>query len=184
MGSVMDLVRRLSPKGWAMVGGAFAAVVVFIVLVMHFASAPSYSTLETGIDPSQTSKITSTLSTQGIPYQLQNGGTAVAVESGKTAQARVALASAGLLSGTSSNRSPTSVRSRGSSRRRSRRSTVSPPRRSTWSSPTARTSSSLIRASPRLPRCCCQAPPTFRPARSAGSPSWSPPASRVWRSTR
>jgi flagellar M-ring protein FliF len=90
-------VRRLSPKGWAMVGGAFAAAVVFIVLVMHFASAPSYSTLETGIDPSQTGKITSTLSTQGIPYQLQNGGTAIAVESGKTAQARVALAGAGLL---------------------------------------------------------------------------------------
>ncbi|HTU29373.1 MAG TPA: flagellar basal-body MS-ring/collar protein FliF [Solirubrobacteraceae bacterium] len=90
-------MRRLSPKGWAMVGGAFAAAVVFIVLVMHFASAPSYSTLETGIDPSQTSKITSTLSTEGIPYQIQNGGTAIAVESGKTAQARVALASAGLL---------------------------------------------------------------------------------------
>jgi flagellar M-ring protein FliF len=101
MGSVMDLVRRLSPKGWAMVGGAFAAAVVFIVLVMHFASSPSYSTLETGIDPSQTSKITSTLSTQGIPYQLQNGGTAIAVESGKTDQARVALASAGLLTGSS-----------------------------------------------------------------------------------
>lgn len=97
MASAMDLVRRLSSKGWAMVGGAFAAAVVFIVLVMHFAAAPSYSTLETGIDPSQTSKITSTLSTEGIPYQLQNGGTAIAVESGKTAQARVALASAGLL---------------------------------------------------------------------------------------
>jgi len=97
MASAMDLVRRLSPKGWAMVGGAFAAAVVFIVLVMHFASSPSYSTLETGIDPSQTNKITSTLATQGIPYQIQNGGTAVAVESSKTAQARVALASAGLL---------------------------------------------------------------------------------------
>jgi flagellar M-ring protein FliF len=84
-----------------MVGGAFAAAVVFIVLVMHFASSPSYSTLETGIDPSQTSKITSTLSTEGIPYQLQNGGTAIAVESGKTDQARVALASAGLLTGDS-----------------------------------------------------------------------------------
>jgi len=97
MGSAMDLVRRLSPKGWAMVGGAFAAAVVFIVVVMQFASAPSYSTLETGIDPAQTNKITSTLATQGIPYQIQNGGTAIAVESDKTAQARVALASAGLL---------------------------------------------------------------------------------------
>src|SRR5579875_480840 len=97
MGSAMDLVRRLSPKGWAMVGGAFAAAVVFIVIVMQFASAPSYSTVEAGIDPSQTNKITSTLATQGIPYQLQNGGTAIAVESSKVAQARVALASAGLL---------------------------------------------------------------------------------------
>ena len=93
----MDLVRRLSPKGWAMVGGAFAAAVVFVVLVMQFASSPSYSTIETGIDPSQTNKITSTLATQGIPYEIQNGGTAVAVESSKTAQARVALASANLL---------------------------------------------------------------------------------------
>lgn len=97
MGSAMDLVRRLSPKGWAMVGGAFAAAVVFIVIVMQFASAPSYSTLETGIDPSQTNKLTSTLATRGIPYQIQDGGTAIAVESDKTAQARVALASAGLL---------------------------------------------------------------------------------------
>ncbi|HET9123489.1 MAG TPA: flagellar basal-body MS-ring/collar protein FliF [Solirubrobacteraceae bacterium] len=97
MGSAMDLVKRLSPKGWAMVGGAFAAAVVFIVIVMQFASAPSYATLETGIDPSQTNKITATLATQGIPYQIQNGGTAVAVVSSKTAQARVALASAGLL---------------------------------------------------------------------------------------
>lgn len=97
MGSAMDLVKRLSPKGWAMVGGAFMAAVVFIVIVMQFASAPSYSTLETGIDPSQTNKITSTLATQGIAYQIQNGGTAIAVVSSKTAQARVALASAGLL---------------------------------------------------------------------------------------
>jgi flagellar M-ring protein FliF len=80
-----------------MVGGAFAAAVVFIVVVMQFASAPSYATLQTGIDPSQTNKITSTLATQGIPYQIQNGGTAIAVESSKTAQARVALAGAGLL---------------------------------------------------------------------------------------
>jgi flagellar M-ring protein FliF len=81
-----------------MVGGSAAAAVVFLVVVMHFASSPSYSTLETGLDPAQTGKITSTLSTQGIAYQLQNNGTALAVESSKTAEARVALATAGLLS--------------------------------------------------------------------------------------
>jgi flagellar M-ring protein FliF len=97
MASFSQTIKRLSPKGWAMVGGSVAAVLVFLVVLMQMASAPSYSTLETGLDPSQTGKITSTLSTQGIAYQLQNNGTALAVQSDKTAQARVALATAGLL---------------------------------------------------------------------------------------
>ena len=95
--SIRRSLKRLSPKGWAMVGGSVAAVLVFLVVLMQMASAPSYATLETGLDPSQTGKITSTLATQGIAYQLQNNGTALAVQSDKTAQARVALATAGLL---------------------------------------------------------------------------------------
>ncbi len=98
MPAAMNSIKKLSPKGWAMVGGSVAAAIVFLLIVMQFASKPSYSTLQTGLDPAQTGKITSTLSTQGIPYQLQNNGTALAVESSKTAQARVALATAGLLS--------------------------------------------------------------------------------------
>ena len=50
-----------------------------------------------GVDPSQTGKMTSTLSAQGVNYQLQNNGTALAVQSNQTSQARVALASANLL---------------------------------------------------------------------------------------
>ena len=80
-----------------MVGGSAAAAVVFLVVIMHFASAPSYSTLLTGLDPAQTGKITSTLDAKGIAYQIQNGGTALAVESSQTSQARIALATAGLL---------------------------------------------------------------------------------------
>ena len=41
-----------------MIGGSVAAAIVFLVLVMQFASAPSYSTLLTGLDPAQTGKIT------------------------------------------------------------------------------------------------------------------------------
>jgi len=41
--------------------------------------------------------MTSTLSSHGIGYQLQNNGTALAVQSNQTAEARVALAGAGLL---------------------------------------------------------------------------------------
>ena len=41
--------------------------------------------------------MTSTLSTAGISYELQNNGTAIAVQSNQTARARVALAGAGEL---------------------------------------------------------------------------------------
>ena len=96
-----QLASKMTPKGWAMAGGAAAAAIVFLVLIMNFASKPSYSTLMTGVDPTQTGKITSTLSTKGIGYQIQNNGTAIAVQSDKTGDARIALATAGLLNGTS-----------------------------------------------------------------------------------
>ncbi len=99
--SARQLASKLSPRGWAMLGVSAAAVVLFVYFVLQLASAPSYTTLLTGLDPAQTGKITSTLDTKGIGYELQNNGTALGVESDKTAQARVALAGAGLL-GTSS----------------------------------------------------------------------------------
>ncbi|HUA04106.1 MAG TPA: flagellar basal-body MS-ring/collar protein FliF [Solirubrobacteraceae bacterium] len=94
---IRQFIGKLTPKGWAMVGGSVAAAILFLVVIMHFASAPSYSTLLTGLDPAQTGKIESTLSSKGIGYQIQNGGTALAVDSSQTSQARIALASAGLL---------------------------------------------------------------------------------------
>lgn len=98
MPSFGQIAQKMSPKAWAMVGGSVAVAIVFLVLLMHVAASPSYTTLMAGVDPAQTGKITSTLSGAGVGYQLQNNGTAVAVNSSQTAQARVALATAGLLS--------------------------------------------------------------------------------------
>ncbi len=92
-----DLINKLPPRGWAVLGGAVFASVLLVYLILHFATQPSYSTLLTGLNPAQTGKITSTLSTQGIAYEIQGNGTAIAVPASETAQARVALASANLL---------------------------------------------------------------------------------------
>jgi flagellar M-ring protein FliF len=93
-----QIASKLSPRGWAMVGGSAAVAILFLYFVFQMASAPSYSTLMTGVDPAQTGKITASLASSGIGYEIQNGGTAIAVQSDKTSQARVALAGAGLLS--------------------------------------------------------------------------------------
>ena len=60
-----QFISKLTPRGWLAVGGAAAVAIVFLVLVFQMASAPSYSTMLTGLDPAQTGKITATLDSQG-----------------------------------------------------------------------------------------------------------------------
>ncbi len=97
MPPVAQLASRLTPRGWLVLGGGLVGTILFFYVFLHMVSAPGYSTLASGLDPSQTGKMTSTLSEHGVSYELQNNGTALAVQSNQTAQARVALAGAGLL---------------------------------------------------------------------------------------
>src|ERR1700689_2899038 len=92
-----QLASRLTPRGWLIAGGAAVAAIMFIYLFTHTVSQPSYTTVVSGVEPSQTSKMTSTLSSAGISYELQSNGTAIGVQSNDAAKARVALAGANLL---------------------------------------------------------------------------------------
>jgi flagellar M-ring protein FliF len=100
---VAQLASRLSPRGWLIAGGSLVGSVVLIYLFLHMVSQPSYSTLASGLNPAQTGKMTGALDQQGISYQLQNNGTALAVPSNETAKARVALAGAGVLGSSHTN---------------------------------------------------------------------------------
>ena len=51
MPQFMDTVKKVSPKGWAMIGGSLAIGIAFLMIVMQMASSPSYTTLMAGIDP-------------------------------------------------------------------------------------------------------------------------------------
>src|SRR5919198_1239506 len=93
---MQTLIQNTSTKGKIGMGVAAIAVVLVAILLMKVASSPSYSTVATGIDPSQTGKMTDALDQKGIKWQLRNNGTAIAVDSSQTAQARVALASSGI----------------------------------------------------------------------------------------
>ncbi|MGN6187929.1 MAG: flagellar basal-body MS-ring/collar protein FliF [Conexibacter sp.] len=90
------LLANVTPRGRIVLGAVALGTLVVLVLLMRMASAPSYTTLMTGLDPAQTGRVTAALDTKGIGYELQNNGTALAVEKGKTAEARIALASAGV----------------------------------------------------------------------------------------
>jgi flagellar M-ring protein FliF len=97
---IRQLTSRFTPRGWLILGGGALAAILVVYLFLHMVSQPSYSTLATGLEPAQTGKMTAALDQQGIGYELQNNGTALAVQSDETARARVALAGAGLLGNT------------------------------------------------------------------------------------
>jgi flagellar M-ring protein FliF len=73
--------------------------VLLLFFMLRIAGAPTYTTMMSGLDPAQTQKITEALDEQGITYELQSNGTALAVPKPDQAKARIALAGQGLAGG-------------------------------------------------------------------------------------
>ncbi len=90
------LLQQMSPRGRIALGASAVGIVVVAFMLFRLAAAPSYATIMTGLDPAETGKITVALDEQGIGYELQNNGTAIAVDKAKTAQAQIALAEGGV----------------------------------------------------------------------------------------
>ena len=189
-----QLASRLTPRGWLIAGGAAVAAILFVYLFVHTVSQPSYTTLVSGVQPSQTGKMTSTLSAQGISYRAAEQRHRDRRARPTTPPRRVSRSPARTCSATpsrasrcsknrtsakatSSSRSPTSARCRGSWQKRSTASRASPGRRSSSCCPAPRTRSSAKTRTPPRPRCCCRGRTRSTRAPYAGSRSWSPPAS-------
>jgi flagellar M-ring protein FliF len=90
------LLANITPRGRMILVGCAAALVALVFFGMQIAGRPSYSLVDSGLDPAETGKVTAALDAKGISYEIRNNGTALAVEKSQTAQARIALASAGL----------------------------------------------------------------------------------------
>src|SRR3954452_20556935 len=94
-----SVLQSMSPRGRIALGASVVGVLVVAFMLMKLASAPSYTTLSAGIDPSQTGKITGALDGAGVAYKIGNGGKLVQVKQGQLFQARVALGRKGLSTG-------------------------------------------------------------------------------------
>src|SRR3954454_647113 len=96
MAQFRSIIMNMTPRGRLMAAGSILGVIVIAFLMMRMASAPSYSTVMAGVDPAQTGKITAALDAKGVKYEIQNNGTAIAVDKSQMADARIALAEKGL----------------------------------------------------------------------------------------
>src|SRR4051794_17775620 len=90
------LLANTTPKGKAVMAASVVGVMVLMIVMFKVASAPSYTTMLTGLDPAETGKITSALDASGVGYEIKNNGTALSVVKGQIPQARIALAEKGL----------------------------------------------------------------------------------------
>src|SRR3954453_1451140 len=86
----------LPAKTKALLGVSAVAILAIAFIMLKIATAPSYALIASGLDPAETGKITAALDEQGIAYELQNNGTALAVQKSATAKARIALAGQGV----------------------------------------------------------------------------------------
>src|SRR5829696_833443 len=96
MPPLVQTLRAMPARSKAILAVSAVAIIGIAFLLLRIAGAPSYAMLSTGLDPAQTGKVTTALDEQGIAYELRNNGTALAVEKTQAAQARVALAGAGV----------------------------------------------------------------------------------------
>jgi flagellar M-ring protein FliF len=90
------LLANTTTRGRLVIAGSAVGILVVAFLLLRLASAPSMTTLVSGVDPAQTGKVTAALEKAGISYKLASGGTTVEVDKTAVAQARVALAGSGV----------------------------------------------------------------------------------------
>jgi flagellar M-ring protein FliF len=93
------VLARLSTRGKLALGGAALALLILAFVLFQMATKQSYTTLATGIEPAETGQVTEALEAKGIPFQLQDSGTAVGVPSSDVSEARIALAESDVLGG-------------------------------------------------------------------------------------
>jgi flagellar M-ring protein FliF len=77
--------------------GAVLGVLVTFYFIYSFAGKQSYSTLASSLDPAQTGQAEKALASAGVAYRVAAGGTELDVPSGQLSQARIALATKGVL---------------------------------------------------------------------------------------
>jgi flagellar M-ring protein FliF len=97
--SIKSVLGRLSPRGKIALGGSALAILILVFVLFQMATKQSYSPVATGVEPAEAGKVTGVLEEKGIPYQLQDNGTTVAVADSEVPQARIALAESDALGG-------------------------------------------------------------------------------------
>jgi flagellar M-ring protein FliF len=82
--------------------GAVLGVLLTFYFIYSYAGKQSYTAVASNLDPAQTGNAEKALATAGVAYKVAAGGTELDVPAGQVSEARIALASKGVLGSTPS----------------------------------------------------------------------------------
>ena len=94
--SVRDTWRNIEPRGQLTLVISFLLIAVTGYFLWSYATKPSYTAVQTNLNPADTNRVTQALASAGVTYKVVNGGTEVDVLSSEQSKASVALASKGV----------------------------------------------------------------------------------------
>ena len=93
---LMDTWRALPVAHRIGMGAAVAGLLMASVLFLQWVSTPSYTVLASGLGDGDVARIVDQLETEGVPYEIGNGGTTVLVPRNQLYTTRASLAQAGI----------------------------------------------------------------------------------------
>jgi flagellar M-ring protein FliF len=94
--SLRDTWRNVEPRGQLTLVISFLLIAVTGYFLWSYATKPSYTAVQTNLNPADTNRVTQALASAGVTYKVVNGGTEVDVLSSQQSKAQVALASKGV----------------------------------------------------------------------------------------
>ncbi len=92
----MDTWRALPMAHRIGMGAAAAGLLMASVLFLQWVSTPSYTVLASGLGDGDVARIVDQLETEGVPYEIGNGGTTVLVPRNQLYTTRASMAQAGI----------------------------------------------------------------------------------------
>ncbi|HMS71654.1 MAG TPA: flagellar basal-body MS-ring/collar protein FliF [Baekduia sp.] len=92
----MAVINSMSLRGKVTLAACAVGFLIAVALIFRMATAPSYVVVMSGLDPTKSGEIVSTLTEAGISGNVTGGGTQLQVPKGKEDAAITALASKGL----------------------------------------------------------------------------------------
>jgi flagellar M-ring protein FliF len=96
LNSLRDTWRNVEPRGQLTLVISFLLIAVTGYFLWSYATKPSYTAVQTNLNPADTNRVTQALASAGVTYKVVNGGTEVDVLASQQSKAQVALASKGV----------------------------------------------------------------------------------------